>query len=179
MFLSLFSDMAWGGVHVANGGVSGDQASDFYARFGGRRAIRRGRGGHKHTNPLPPGCDHYRNIHHVPSYQIKTSTLNTQSSAQFLRALWAGDVRSNEGEGGVESLVSKIPSPECCLLKNNRVPVLICYSRRYYHASGVTKLCSIKRVSKLKTTCSTKLTHKKELEATNVYNQARIHVEKY
>jgi hypothetical protein len=31
----------------------------------------------------------------------------------------------------------------------------------------------------LKTTCATKLTHKKELEATDVYNQARIHVEKY
>ena len=34
-------------------GVSEDQASDFYARFGGRRAIRRGGGGHRQLTPSP------------------------------------------------------------------------------------------------------------------------------
>jgi hypothetical protein len=38
-----------GGAPARGGiwGVSEDPASDFYARFGGRRAIRRGGGGHR------------------------------------------------------------------------------------------------------------------------------------
>jgi hypothetical protein len=60
-----------GGERAANGGVSEDPASNFYACFGGRRAIRRGGGGHRQTNPLPPGCNHHRNIHHTRSYRIK------------------------------------------------------------------------------------------------------------
>jgi hypothetical protein len=58
-------------AHAANGGVSGDPASNFYARFGARRAIRRGGGGHMPTSPLPPGCNHHRDIHPARPCRIK------------------------------------------------------------------------------------------------------------
>jgi hypothetical protein len=90
---------AWGGLgtSAARKGVSEAPASVFKRTFSPRRAIRlRGGGTQAHINPLLSGCNHHRDAHYALSsiYSIKSPT------QQFLRAFWAKDKQSDEGEGG-------------------------------------------------------------------------------
>jgi hypothetical protein len=66
-------------------------------------------GGHKQTNPLPPGCNHHRNLHHARSYRIKISSLSIQSSAQFMCTL--GGRRAIRRGGGVGMAEINPPPP--------------------------------------------------------------------
>ncbi len=85
-----------GGGESARGrwGVSEDPASDFYVRFGNRRAIQRGGGDKGTPTPSPQAAitiDH-------PSRMLLSQYyvfLECTALSIVLRALWAGGARSN------------------------------------------------------------------------------------
>jgi hypothetical protein len=101
-------------MSTVNGGVSEDPTSVVFTHIlGDRQAIRRGGGGTQaHINPLPPGCNHHRNVHHARSKRMYSIfSLAVQAPVFFTRVL--GDRRAiRRGGGGAQAYINPLP-PGC------------------------------------------------------------------